>query len=171
VADTKRRLPVLKADGSKNEDDNRPPWHWVGFGTLLVFGAWLPLAYAASVIEARLLSRFAQASSEEAIAIAIREAAPHDAARLRFQVLLLLAMPLVLGAFAGGFIVGRWSKDAGVREAALAGLAAALVACVLSWIESGISAAPLAGIALAVPMAALGGWSGVQRRLAAGVTA
>jgi hypothetical protein len=171
VADAKRRLPVLKADGSKNEDDNRPPWHWVGFGTLLVFGAWLPLAYAASAIETRLLARFAQATSQDAVASALREASPHDAARLRFQVLILLTMPLALGAFAGGFIVGRWSKDAGVREAALAGLAAALVACVLSWADAGISVAPLAGVAIAVPMAALGGWSGAQRRSTAGVTA
>jgi hypothetical protein len=170
VADTKRRLPVLKSEGA-NEDDNRPPWHWVGFGTLLVFGAWLPLAYVASAIETRVLSRFAQASSEDAIADAIREATPHDQARLRFLVLLLLTFPLAIGAFTGGFIVGRWSREAGAREAALAGLVAALVACVLSWIDAGISAAPFAGVALAVPMAALGGWSGVRRRRAAGITA
>jgi len=162
---------VLKADGSKNEDDDRPPWHWVGFGTLLVFGAWLPLAYIASAVEARMLARFAQASSPDAISDAIREASPYDVVRLRYAVLLLLALPLALGAFAGGFVVGRWSKDAGPREAALSGLAAALVACVLSWIDTGMSAAPLAGVALAVPMAALGGWSGVRKRRAAGVTA
>jgi hypothetical protein len=87
VADTKRRLPVLKADGSKNEDDDRPPWHWVGFGTLLVFGAWLPLAYIASAVEARMLARFAQASSPDAISDAIREASPYDVVRLRYAVL------------------------------------------------------------------------------------
>ncbi len=170
VADTKRRLPVLKAPDA-NEDDNRPPWHWVGFGTLLVFGAWLPLAYVATAIESRMLARFAGASSPDAVADSIREAAPHDVARLRFAILLLLALPLVIGAFAGGFVVGRWSKDAGTREAALAGLVAGLVACGLSWIDAGFSAAPLAGIALAVPMAALGGWSGVRKRRAAGITA
>ena len=45
---------MLKSEGA-NEDDNRPPWHWVGFGTLLVFGAWLPLAYVASAIETHLV--------------------------------------------------------------------------------------------------------------------
>jgi hypothetical protein len=169
VADTKRRLPVLKT--ADTNDDERPPWHWVGFGALLVFAAWLPLAYAASAVETRLLARFAAADSPAAVAESIQEAAPHDVARLRFAVLLLLALPLAIGAFAGGFIVGRWSRVAGAREAALAGLVATLVACALSWMETGLSAAPLAGVVVGVPMAALGGWSGGRARRAAGVTA
>ncbi len=169
VADTKRRLPVLKAEGA-NEDDNRPPWHWVGFGTLIIFAAWLPLAYAATALEGRLLARFAQDTSLDAIAESIHEAAPHDVIRLRLALLMLLAFPLMLGAFAGGLIVGRWSRDAGPREAALAGLSAALVTCVLSW-SDGFSAEPLVGVVLAVPFAWLGGWFGVRKRRAAGVTA
>jgi hypothetical protein len=51
----------------------------------------------------------------------------------------------------------------GVREAALAGLAAALVATLLSW-RSGVSAGALATMAIAVPPAALGGYLGLRRR-------
>jgi tRNA-(ms[2]io[6]A)-hydroxylase len=170
VADTKRRLPVLNTGGD-NEEDERPPWHWAGFGALLIFGAWLPLAYAASLIEAPLLARFSDSSSPAAVAESIREAAPHDVARLQMAVLALFVVPLAIGAFAGGFVVGRWSRSAGPREAALAGLAATLVTCVLSWMEEGISAAPMAGVAVGLPLAALGGWLGARRRRAAGVAA
>jgi hypothetical protein len=171
MADSKRRLPVLKSP-EPNEDDDRPPWHWVGFGTIAIFAAWLPLAYLASSAETRIVSRFAEATSPEAIADSIQRASQHDMARLRFAVLLLLALPLALGAFGGGFIVGRWSRRAGVREAALAGLVTALVTSLLSWVEAGLSLAPLAGALLAVPMAAAGGWSGSRARArSAGATA
>ena len=170
VADTKRRLPVLNTSAG-NEEDERPPWHWAGFGALLIFGAWLPLAYAASLIEAPLLARFTGASSPAAVAEAIQDAAPRDVARLQMAALALFVVPLAMGAFAGGFVVGRWSRSAGPREAALAGLAATLVTCVLSSMEAGISAAPMAGVAIGLPLAALGGWCGARRRHAAGVAA
>jgi tRNA-(ms[2]io[6]A)-hydroxylase len=171
MADSKRRLLVLKSP-EPNEDDERPPWHWVGFGTIAIFAAWLPLAYLASAAETRVVSRFAEASSPEGIAESIQRASPHDVARLRFAILLLLAVPLAIGAFGGGFIVGRWSRRAGPREAALAGLVTALVTCALSWLEAGLSWAPLWGALPLVLMAGLGGWSGSRARArSAGATA
>jgi tRNA-(ms[2]io[6]A)-hydroxylase len=163
MADSKRRLPVLK-NPEPNEDDERPPWHWVGFGSIAIFAAWLPLAYLATAAQARIVSRFAEASSPEAIADAIQRAAPQDVARLRFAILLLLALPLAAGALGGGFVVGRWSRSAGVREAALAGLATALMTCALSW-RIGVSWAAFAGVFLAIPVAALGGWLGTRARV------
>jgi tRNA-(ms[2]io[6]A)-hydroxylase len=170
MADPKRRLPVLKSEAPPDEDE-RPPWHWVGFGTLAIFAAWLPLAYLATAAETRIVSRFAEASSPEAIADAIAHASPHDVARLKLAIVLLIALPLALGAFGGGFIVGRWSRRAGVREAALSGLATSILTCALSWGSLG-GGAPATAVLLtsaaltivAVAMAALGGWYGAQAR-------
>src|SRR5438552_5827003 len=96
----KRRLPVLKADPEPEEDSRHPPWQWVGFGTVMIFAAWLPLAYLAEAIKSRLAASLGVGG---AIALALA--------------------PLALAAVAGGFLVGRFGKPAGPREAALSGLA------------------------------------------------
>src|SRR5689334_10420750 len=58
--DTKRRLPIVKspveprADGGGDDDSpSRPPWQWVGFGTVAIFVVWLPLAFLGVVAAAR----------------------------------------------------------------------------------------------------------------------
>jgi hypothetical protein len=136
----------------------------VGFGTIAIFAAWLPLQYLASAAQGRIVSHFAEASSQEAIADAIHRAAPRDVARLQFAILLLLVLPLAAGAFGGGFVVGRWSRRAGPREAVLAGLATALMTCALSW-RIGISWAAFAMMVLAIPVVAgAGGWLGARTR-------
>jgi len=145
----KRRLPVLNSPSAGGDEAQpRRPWQWVGFGTLAIFTAWIPLAALAGAAAARL---------------------PGDEAHARIGVALLaLALygsALALGAALGGFLVGRWgSAGVGVREAALAGLGAAVVAGAVTWASFGPSAGALLVAAVALPMAALGGRVGLRAR-------
>jgi hypothetical protein len=145
----KRRLPLLKSSGGAPEgadaDPVRPPWQWVGFGALAIFVVWVPLAWLSSLAAIRL----GQLAQGPALAV---------------YVFLASSAGLAIAALAGGYLVGRWgTAGVGVREAALAGLAAALVATLLAW-GSGVSAGALATVAIAVPPAALGGSLGLRRR-------
>jgi len=144
--DTKRRLPVLKTPtegGGDDEAPERPPWQWVGFGAVAIFAVWLPLAFLAALAATRLGG--VEASLVLALTVSMSS--------------------LALAAVAGGFLVGRWgTAGVGVREAALAGLSAGLIAAVLAWGGPGAGAGGLVTVVVAVPFAALGGWLGLRRR-------
>lgn len=146
MADTKRRLTVLKSDGAPQEAE-RPPWHWVGFGTVMIFAAWLPLAYAVEAVVARVRGG---AAEREPVAWGVA--------------LLLAAVPLALAALAGGFLVGRFGKPAGTREALFAGLSTGLVAVVLTTFSGAFSPLFLVVAVLAAGFAAAGGALGVRGR-------
>jgi hypothetical protein len=146
VTDRKRRLPLLDRHPEGDQPQARPAWQWVAFGAAAMFVAWLPL----SAIAVKIVAGSAAAQGPTGHAT-------RDAAIVAFT----YGLVLVLGAAAGGFIVGRWGvPSAGVREAALAGLAAALGAVVLSWMSLGVEPALLWVTALAVPAAAIGGLLG-----------
>ena len=83
---TKRRLPVLKTPEEPDEADVRPPWQWIGFGTLAIFVVWVPFAFGAGVVAARL-----QAIEAPLVAV-----------------LAVQASGLAIAATAGGYLVGRW---------------------------------------------------------------
>ena len=141
----KRRLPVLKAP-LEETDDPRPPWQWLGFGALGIFVVWLPLAWATTVLVTRL------GGLDEA-----------PVGRM-----LLFGLSLALASLAGGYLVGRWgTQGVGVREAALAGLAAAIIATALAWGAVGFSLGALLTVVFAVPAAALGGRVGLKKRTGA----
>jgi len=143
--DPKRRLPVLKAPPGDGEDGAtaRPPWQWVGFGALAIFVVWLPLAFLAAWIASRL-----NASGGAPVGAVV-----------------VLAAGLALAALAGGYLVGRWgTSGVGVREAALAGLASAIIASALAFGAPGSLWGALATVVVAVPFAALGGRLGLRRR-------
>ncbi len=143
--ETKRRLPVLKlpSDDGGDEATARPPWQWVGFGALAIFVVWLPLAFLAAWIASRMDS--SGASPVAAVVV--------------------LAAGLALAALAGGFLVGRWgASGVGVREAALAGLASAIIASALAFGAPGSLWGALATVVVAVPFAAVGGKLGLRRR-------
>jgi MFS family permease len=146
----KRRLPVLNSPSAEADmAETRRPWQWVGFGTLTIFTAWIPLAALAGVAVARLPAADA---GQERVAAALAMVG-------------LYAVALALGAGLGGFLVGRWgTAGVGVREAVLAGLGAAVVACAVTWISFGPSPGALLVAAVALPMAALGGRAGVRAR-------
>ncbi len=182
----RRRLPVLQSlpppspaaqggdPGSTEPDadadaiESRPPWQWVGFGTVAIFAAWLPLAYAAqAAIERVVASRFGRETTREEIAAQIAAMASGDRARLMAILALPNILALGLAAFGGGYVVGRFGAGAGVREAATAGAMTALVAVILS-LGGGTAASSLASggvtAAVAVGFAAWGGRIGRRGR-------
>jgi hypothetical protein len=147
--DGKRRLPVLRPDG--DDEPVRSPWQWVGFGAAAIFVAWLPLSALAVKVAARA---------------GLGEQGSVDHARSGALVVASFCAALALGAILGGFLVGRWGgPGVGVREAALAGLVAAVVATMVSWVSFGPAPATLVVIAVAAPMAALGGTLGLRQRV------
>lgn len=167
----RRRLPVVQppSSGGDEEADARPPWHWVGFGAVAIFAAWLPLAYVAQALGARVTAaRFGSATQEE-VAAALAAMSEGDRARLTATLALPHVMALAIAAFAGGLLVGRFGAGAGAREAASAGAAVALVAMALSYraiLQGGALAvgAALVTTAVAVGFAAWGGRVGARRK-------
>lgn len=162
----RRRLPVIqsapppKAAGEGGDDpgaggddvDARPPWHWVGFGTIATFACWLPLAYAAEAVRHRVfVSRFGASPSQDEVALAF--AAMDAMERLRWTAMQTLPHLVAFGlsAFAGGLLVGRFGSGTGPRESAMSGVVTALVALAVSWrvvAEGGWGAV----VSIAVPM-------------------
>ncbi len=142
MAATKRKLPVLQ---SAPTEDARPPWQWVGFGVVMILTAWLPLAYLGAAIVARM------------------EPAGLGPASLAGSLLAMVA-PLVVAAGSGGFLVGRFGKPAGTREALLAGLATGLVAVLLTALSGSFSPLFLVVVAIATASAGAGGALGARKR-------
>ena len=113
-----RRRARQRAPARTTRRRARPPWHWVGFGTVAIFAAWLPLAYVAGAVVA----------TRARVALRARLPARSDRARARAMpagerarswrcVALPNVLALALAAFAGGFLVGRFGRAPG-REAA-----------------------------------------------------
>lgn len=169
--------PSGKKDGGDDdapEDDltieARPPWHWVGFGTVAIFAAWLPLAYAAQAAVARVLAnRFGAAATAQEIGTALGTMPAGERARL----MALLAVPNVLAlglaSFAGGYLVGRFGSGTGTREAASAGAMTALVALGLSFGAGGAGGmaavvTSIVTVLISVGFAAWGGRTGLRKR-------
>jgi tRNA-(ms[2]io[6]A)-hydroxylase len=140
----KRRLPVLKTQADEGDEaEARPPWQWVGFGALAIFVVWVPLAYLTGLVMTGVPA----------------------VAGSRWASLAVGASGLALASLAGGFLVGRWGgKAVGVREASLAGFAAALIAWVISLGTPGAWAG-FVTVFVAVPFAWLGGRVGLRRRM------
>jgi hypothetical protein len=148
MATTKRKLPVLQS-GPEGESEPRPPWQWVGFGTVMILTAWLPLAYAGAALVAPGRAT-ATEGGEQGGALA--------------KLLLATTLPLVLAAVGGGFLVGRFGKPAGVREARLAGLLTGLLAVGMTALSGPFSPLFLLVIAIAGGSAWVGGAAGVRQR-------
>ena len=125
-----RRLPVIQSKAAEDEAaEARPPWHWVLIGAGLVFTSWIPLAMVALWI-ARLF------------------ATP-------VLLLLLVGLSFALAAGGGGALVGRFGGRAGKREAALAGLVAALAAWAIALGSGALAPWPVA-VASGVLLGGLG---------------
>jgi tRNA-(ms[2]io[6]A)-hydroxylase len=145
VADApRRRLPVLQSGGHGDGDgdgEERPPWHWVGFGTVAIFAVWLPLAVGATALVRRALPEEAGAETPPSV---------------RALMVGLHALAFVIATGAGGFLVGRYGEKAGRREATGSGLLAAAMAWALG-ISQGAQGGALVWALLLVLMATLGG--------------
>jgi hypothetical protein len=162
----KRKLPVLKdPPGAEDEIAERSPWQWVAFGIVLIFAAWLPLAWLAETVKGRLVARvLGSVASAEDAARAMESVSGGGRATLFVATIVLPAIAMVLGAAAGGYVIARWGTKTTAREAALAGLAAAGVAAVLSWLTAGFSLAPLVAAPILGVGAYLGGRRGVRAK-------
>jgi hypothetical protein len=165
----RRRLPVVQnAPAPAPEDDaERPPLHWVGFGTVAIFAAWLPLTYVAGMVSARVMtSMFGSELSREALTSTLGAMPMLERARLMAVVALPVVLALALAAFGGGFVVGRFGNGTGVREGAWAGAATAAIATAMAWSGSIVSSvvSGVVTLAVAVTFAAWGAKVGVRRR-------
>lgn len=115
-----RRLPILGQKPAPplgapslplpDQDDDRPPWHWSAIGTVLVFVLWLPLSMVTAWV---------------------------GQGRTPVAQLVAAITGLALAAIAGGAIVARYGKTAGVREATVSGLAVGIVATLVAIVASG----------------------------------
>jgi hypothetical protein len=157
--------------GSEDEIEERPPWHWVGFGTIVTFACWLPLAYAAAAIGKQLfVSRFGANASHEEVDAAFATMPAMDRFRWTAMQMLPHVVAFAISAFAGGLLVGRFGTRTGPREAALSGVVTVVIALGVSWrvlAEGGIGAFVSAAVpmAIAVVFAGWGGRVGTKKRL------
>lgn len=171
----RRRLPVLSNDpprptsapSDEDGDEQRPPWHWVGFGTVAIFAGWLPLAYLAGAISANLMAaRFGKGASKDAIDLALGAMTSGERAELMATVALPSVLGLALAAFGGGFVVGRFGSATGAREAAMSGGVTAMLASAMAFAGFTASTIVAAAVtfAVAIGFAAWGGRLGASRR-------
>lgn len=174
VVAEKRRLPVIqppKKASVEGDDDGepRPPWHWVGFGTVLIFAAWLPLAYVGGAVQRSMLaSKFGAGASAEQIALATAAMTAGERAQLMLSQALPIVFALALASFAGGLVVGRFGAGAGPRESARSGGITALIAVAISF--TGFNVATLVStvviFVVAVGFAWWGGRVGIRKKSA-----
>jgi tRNA-(ms[2]io[6]A)-hydroxylase len=160
----KRRLPVLQPPKASSSDDEngepRPPWHWVGFGTVLIFAVWLPLAYVGSALQRSMLAaKFGADATPEQIAIATAAMTASERAQLMLSQALPVVFALAAAAFAGGLVVGKFGAGAGPKESARSGAITALIAVAISF--QGFSVATLVStIVIALVATGFAWWGG-----------
>lgn len=154
----------------QDEEEGRPGWHWIGFGVVAIFAAWLPLVYVAGALTKSAVASFVGDPANE-VEVAARIAAMSASERVKLGTVQALPHVLALGlaAFAGGYLVGRFGKETRTRDAAMAGGAAVVLALALAWrtLALGGIGAVLAVVlpgAIAVGFAAWGGRTGTRAR-------
>jgi hypothetical protein len=158
-------------DGTETEEiDDRPPWHWVGFGTIVTFACWLPLAYVAEAVRHHVFaSRFGSSSSEDEVKLVFATMSAIERFRWTAMQMLPHLLAFALSAFAGGLLIGRFGTGTGSREAAASGIVTALIALAISWRVlaaggSGAIVSIVVALAVAVAFSWWGGRVGVRKR-------
>lgn len=163
----KRKLPVLNraVPAGGDAEEPRPPWHWVGFGAVLVFAAWLPLAWLAEALKRRIVvTLLGPVESAADIESGMARLAGGKRVAFAAATVGLPALAMILGAIAAGYVVGRHGGTTKARDAGMAGVMSAVVACVLAWVTAGFSPLLLAIAFVLGPAAWIGGWRGVKAR-------
>jgi hypothetical protein len=161
---TKRKLPMIQ---SRPDDDTpkRPRSHWIGFGLVAIFTLWVPLAAIAEMVKKHaIVSYLGDRSGEDQIQLAVASLSDRDHTRLTAVIIVVPMIALALASLGGGYLIGRFGGEAGIREGALSGAGAALVAVLLAWSAGGITWGSLLSIAIAVPFGALGARIGLRAR-------
>jgi tRNA-(ms[2]io[6]A)-hydroxylase len=157
-----RRLPVLNntpEESPPQDDEERPPWHWAGFGVVAIFAAWVPLSYIGGAISNRLI---AGVTPEQ-----MQNASDSERAKLMLMIALPTLLALALASFGGGYIVGRFGTGPGPRIGMVSGGVVAIIAVVLARtiMTPTVLAISLVVVgAVAIGFAGLGGKLGMKRR-------
>src|SRR5579859_1236207 len=100
----KRRLPIIKSTPDEPGEPPRPPWHWVGFGAVAIFGAWLPLAYAAEALKRRLFGAYlGPTTTPQEVTEALDRLSPAERTKLTVVAIGVPLVPLLAASFFGGF--------------------------------------------------------------------
>lgn len=162
----KRRLPVIQPPSSKEEEaEPRPPWQWVGFGVVAIFAAWLPLAWVAQMVGLRLASAQLGSAMQDLAAIQehLVDLARGERARIWADILVPQAVALALACAGGGYVVGRWGRPAGPREAGIAGGLVAALSSAAACGAPGVGYVPFAIALISIPFAVLGARWGRRR--------
>lgn len=162
--------PEKAATDEEDTSEERPPWQWVGFGTIATFASWLPLAYLAEAVRHHVfLSRFGSAPSEDEVKLAFAAMSAMERFRWTAMQTLPHVIAFALSAFAGGLLVGRFGAGTGPREAAFSGVVTASIALAVSWrvlAEGGWGAlvSVVVPLAIAVFFSWWGGRVGARKR-------
>ncbi len=160
----KRKLPMIQSRPDDAAPD-RPRSHWIGFGLVAIFTLWVPLAALAESIKRHaIVSYLGDRSGEGQIELAVASLSDRDHSRLTAVIVIVPMLALAFASLGGGYLVGRYGGEAGIREGALAGAAAAFVAVIFAWIGAGLAWAPLLSIVIAAPFGALGARVGLKAR-------
>lgn len=165
--------PAPGTVAAPDANQQRPPWHWVGIGALLILVLWLPLAMLGMWLAARLSAAVIPAATAAETAAALARAPAATRLLAGLSSLGPLIVSLLVAFASGGALVGRHGGHAGRREAAAAGVLAATAA----WALGASGPGPLsAALLLWPPLALLGGlaafgggaWGQRKRPAAAG---
>ncbi len=131
----------------------------------------MPLQYLAEALTQRIIRAWVgDPDSPDATAAALALLSTAERAKVWVAVVGIRALPLVVSSLFGGYVVGRWGGDnAGVREAAIAGVAVTIIVSVLGFAVVGLAAwwTPALLLLLTVPATAWGGKVGKTRRIKA----
>jgi tRNA-(ms[2]io[6]A)-hydroxylase len=157
----RRRLPVLNhsPDSPPEDEEERPPWHWAGFGVVAIFAAWVPLSYIGGAISNRLI---AGVTPEQ-----MQNASDAERAKLMLMIGLPTLVALALASLGGGYIVGRFGTGPGQRIGMVSGGVVALIAVVLArtiMTPTVLVISLFVVGAVAIGFAGLGGRLGMKRR-------
>lgn len=151
-----RHLPIVSQKAPPEGDEppeDRPPWHWSAICALFNFVLWVPLSLLAQPLAAVAARAFSPSGDTRTATVAT--IAAH------------VIVTIGLGSTASGALVGRFGGRAGPREAAVGGVAAAAVACLLTASQVGAIGAAVFFLPFASVTALfcwLGGVLGHRRR-------
>lgn len=158
--DKKRRLPILQRETSADEppEEDRPPWHWVGFAVVATFLVWLPLSALAGKLGSVLIAR-----AEADLPVPRTGPVPLPAGT-QISLAALQLVGFLIAAFAGGLLVGRFGGKAGPREGAVGGFIAALLACALAAVSTHGAGGAIWALLFVIlgTLGSLAGWLGAR---------
>lgn len=136
---------------------------WTSVGIVAAFILWLPLAYFAAKLGARMVPELAGAASAEELAARISALPSAAQAALQARVASLQLLAMLVAHAAAGALVAKFGRLTSLRSWTLIGVFTATLAALLTLASGGFSLFALVPIPLAAAGSAGGGW--LMRRL------